>query len=99
MADASKLKLLKKTLGQAPKLEEASNNIYSPEVAPAADDYINNSIKIDGRSMRRTNRTVRLATSVTPEFDYTLRKIALENNMLLSEVLEEALKLYKSSKN
>ena len=98
MADASKLKFLKKTLGQAPKLEEASNNIYSPEVAPAS-DYINHSTRIDGRSMRRTNRTVRLATSVTPEFDYTLRKIALENNMLLSEVLEEALKLYQSSKN
>ena len=98
MADASKLKFLKKTLGQAPKLEEASNNIYSPEVAPIA-DYTNHSTRIDGRSMRRTNRTVRLATSVTPEFDYTLRKIALENNMLLSEVLEEALKLYQSSKN
>jgi hypothetical protein len=98
MADASKLKFLKKTLGQAPTLEEASNNIYSPEVAPAS-DYINHSTRIDGRSMRRTNRTVRLATSVTPEFDYTLRKIALENNMLLSEVLEEALKLYQSSKN
>jgi len=98
MADASKLKFLKKTLGQAPKLEEASNNIYSPEVAPT-DNYINHRTRIDGRSMRRTNRTVRLATSVTPEFDYTLRKIALENNMLLSEVLEEALKLYQSSKN
>jgi len=98
MADASKLKFLKKTLGHAPTLEEASDNIYSPEIAPAA-DYSNHSTRIDGRSMRRTNRTVRLATSVTPEFDYTLRKIALEKNMLLSEVLEEALKLYQLNKD
>lgn len=95
MADASQLKFLKNTLGKAPKLEEASNNIYSPEVAPAA-DHISYKPRIDGRSIRRTNRTVKLATSVTPEFDNTLREIALENNMLLSEVLEEALKLYKS---
>lgn len=94
MADASQLKFLKKTLGQAPKLEEASNNIYSPEVAPAAEN-INYKSRIDGRSIRRTNRTMKLATSVTPEFDNTLRKIAFENNMLLSEVLEEALKLYQ----
>lgn len=98
MADASKLKFLKKTLGQAPKLEEASDNIYTPETA-AFTNTISNNVRLDGRSMRRTNRTVRLATSVTPEFDYTLRKIALENNMLLSEVLEEALKLYQLSKN
>lgn len=95
MADASKLKYLKKTLGNAPKLEEASNNLYAPESAPLQES-INSYQKMDGRSMRRTNRTIRFATTVTPEFDYTLRKVASEKNMLLSEVLEEALKLYQS---
>jgi hypothetical protein len=91
MADASKLKSLRKTLGDAPKLEEASTNLSSPESAPLPPP----DLRMDGRSMRKTNRTSRLATTVTPEFDYTLRKIALEKNMLLSEVLEEALKLYQ----
>lgn len=95
MADASKLKYLKKTLGNAPTLEEASNNLHAPESAPLQAP-ITNYKRIDGRSMRRTNRTVRFATSVTPDFDYTLRKVASEKNMLLAEVLEEALKLYQS---
>lgn len=98
MADASKLKYLKKTLGSAPKIEEASNNLAAPELAPLKElqDY---SRILDGRSMRKTNRTVRFATCVTAEFDYTLRKIALEKKMLLSEVLEEALNLYKVQLN
>jgi len=93
MADASKLKSLKKTLGDVPKLNEASNNTLSPEMAPS-NSYNESYTRIDGRTMRRTNRTVRLATSVTPEFDRMLRKVAVEKNMLLAEVLEEALQFY-----
>jgi len=93
MADASKLKSLKKTLGDIPKLDEASKNTLSPETAPS-NNYNEEYTRVDGRTMRRTNRTVRLATSVTPEFDRMLRKVAIEKNMLLAEVLEEALKLY-----
>lgn len=95
MADASKLKLSKNPLGDVPKLEEASANTLAPEIAPfsnSAEDYA----MVDWRTMRRTNRTVRFATSVTPEFNHLLRKTALGRNMLLSEVLEEALKLYCS---
>jgi hypothetical protein len=93
MADASKLKnlkFLKNTLGHAP--QEPSSNVEAPETINHLE---NNDYRIDARSLRRTSRTARLATSVTPEFDNTLRKIALEKRMLLSEVLEEALKLYE----
>jgi hypothetical protein len=95
MADASKLKYLKKTLGHAPTLEQASKNLTAPELAPLQESQDYSRI-LDGRSMRKTNRTVRFATCVTVEFDHTLRKIALEKKMLLSEVLEEALRLYNS---
>lgn len=93
MADASKLKSLKTTLGKAPKIEEASENTQAPETAPS-NDYGNHYKRVDWRTMRRTNRVVRLGLSVTPEFDYMLRTIAMERNMLLVEVLEEAIKLY-----
>ena len=97
MADASKLKpvkISKKTLGQAPTIEEASNNIHSPEVAPAHNQL--EAPRLDGRSMRRSAKTARFATSITPECDQLLRKIAFENNMMLADVLEEALKVYQT---
>ena len=93
MADASKLKSLRSTLGKAPKLEEASDNTLAPEIAPS-NNHSNHYTRMDWRTMRRTNRTIRLGLSVTPEFDYMLRTIAMERNMMLVEVLEEAIKLY-----
>lgn len=96
MADASKLKpvkVSKKTLGQAPTIEEASNNIHAPEVAPANQSE---ALRLDGRSMRRSAKTSRFATSITPECDHLLRKIAFDNNMMLADVVEEALKVYQA---
>lgn len=46
--------------------------------------------------MRRTNRTVVLATLVTPEFDMRVRHLAQRDGLLLVEVLERALAVYDS---
>jgi hypothetical protein len=52
----------------------------------------------DGRSARRTGRTVQFATRVSPEFDERVRVIAEEENILLVEVLERALEAYEATR-
>jgi len=51
--------------------------------------------RMDGRTMRKTNRTLQLATKVKPEFDDALRTIALDEGILIVEVLERSLDLYQ----
>ena len=103
MADLSKLKSLKQrrsTLGEPPTPEEASPNLKAPEVAPAAPDPVADASiaqlrKLDGRSIRRTNRTVQFATRVTPEWDARIRALAQREGVLLVEILERALDCYE----
>lgn len=106
MADVSKLKKLRgrrDELGTPPTLEEASANLAAPEVAPVAPaapapertPRIAVTCKIDGRSTRKTNRTVQFATRVTPEWDARIRAIAQQEGVLLVEVLEKALAAYE----
>ena len=52
----------------------------------------------DGRSARRTGRTVQFATRVSPEFDDRVREIAEREGILLVEVLERALEAYEASR-
>lgn len=54
--------------------------------------------RLDGRSMRRTNRTVAFATRVSPDFDARIRDIALRDGLMLVEVLERALDAYEASR-
>jgi hypothetical protein len=49
----------------------------------------------DGRTLRRTGRTVTFATRVSPEFDERIRDIAEEKGLMLVEVLEQALAAYE----
>jgi hypothetical protein len=51
--------------------------------------------RVDGRSLRKTGRTVHFATKVTPDFDDEVRRIASEQGWLLCEVLEKALRALK----
>ena len=99
MADVSKLKTLKgrsSNLGEPPSLEEASNNLSAPEIVPASFPLPPVQVKkIDGRSARRTNRTVQFATRVTPEWDARIRAIAQREDKTLVEVLEKALDSYE----
>lgn len=96
MADASKLKR-KNTLGTPPPPEDASSNLRQPETAPATPPpvYVR---AFDGRSHRRTQRTLQLNLKVTPQFDALLREIADREHLLLAEVLEKALLHYQESR-
>ena len=53
--------------------------------------------RLDGRTMRRSGRTVQFATRVSPDFDERVRQIAMRDGMLLVEVLEHALDAYEQS--
>jgi hypothetical protein len=102
MADLSKLKR-RNTLGDPPPIEEASQNLQTPEtgaavIQPAALPHEEHH-RIDGRSLRKTGRTVQFATKVSLEFDDKLRRIAQRDGLLLVEVLERALDAYEEVKN
>ena len=112
MADASKLKGLRRAgLGAPPPPEEARTDLVPepPSVAPSgnqsaarsahrADPPPLHSGRMDGRTMRRSGRTVQFATRVSPEFDQRIRQIAMRDGMLLVEVLERALDTYEASR-
>ncbi len=96
MADLSKLKRKRSSLGSPPPVDEASPNLTAPETAPSPVPAPSEQFRIDGRSLRRTNRTIQFATRVTPEFDTRLRQIAARDGLLLVELLERALEAYES---
>jgi len=99
MADVSKLK--RRSLGAPPSIEEASPNLQAPESAPALTSVAVPVPfhRMDGRSARRTNRTLAFATRVSPEFDNRLREIAERDDLKLVEVLERSLEAYESFKS
>ncbi len=110
MADLSKFKR-KGTLGAPPPPSEASVNLDAPEIAPAPQVAVEppalppSAIQEraggrarDGRSARRTGRTVQFATRVSSEFDERLRAIAERDHLLLVQVLEQALDAYEAQK-
>lgn len=115
MADASKLKHLRRSgLGAPPPIEEARSDLAPvpeaaadaghPEIAKprrrgeretadrsGSELAASAESRIDGRTLRRSGRTVQFATRVSPEFDERIRQIAWRDGMLLVEVLERAL--------
>lgn len=98
MADVSKLKG-RRTLGEPPPSAEASTNLGAPEmmhrVTPETLSSLTGYERLDGRSLRRSNRVVQFATRVTPEFDRRVREIARDENLMIVEVLEKALQAYE----
>lgn len=117
MADMSKLKAMsaigrRSNLGAPPALDEASDNLAAPEVAPALAgsasvgahknlseeprEVVVPPPRRDGRSMRRSGRTIQFATRVSLEFDNKLRDVAEAEGLMLVEILERALDLYVS---
>ena len=92
MADVSKLKQKPaRRLGPPPAVNEASENLSAPEVAPVAPAPV----AAPQATLRRTGRTVTFATRVSPEFDERIRDIAEEKGLMLVEVLEQALAAYE----
>ena len=93
MADLSKLK----RLGAPPPMDEASENLHAPETAPASTPVATapTASRIDGRSLRSSGRKVQFSTRVTPEWDAEVRALAARDGIMLVEILERALELYK----
>jgi hypothetical protein len=98
----------RRTLGAPPPPEEASLNLRAPELAPPSssaaisarggEEYPTVARRgPDGRSLRRSGRTLQFATRVSPEFDARLRRVAERDHLLLVEVMEKALDLYEAS--
>lgn len=112
MADASKLKSLRRSsLGVPPPPDEARTDlaleapptaVASDEISPATRAFqrpempLPHANRMDGRTMRRSGRTVQFATRVSPDFDERIRRIAMRDGMLLVEVLEHALNAYEA---
>lgn len=103
MADISKLKKIR-GLGDPPPVEEARADLGAPPEPPAtsvvaaplpAQVAAPNPVRIDGRSLRRSGRTVHFATKVTPEFDARIRELAGQTGMLMTEILEQSLAAYE----
>jgi hypothetical protein len=110
MADLTKLKR-RSSLGAPPPLAEASPNLEAPETAPPPAAPARRMAVVrpavragegiprrDGRSARRSGRTLQFATRVSPEFDDRLRSIAERDKKLLVELLEDALEAYENSR-
>lgn len=95
MADFKRLP--RKTLPSPPSMDEATDNIQAPETAPVAKLVSLQPGRIDGRSLRRSGRTIQFATRVTPEFDRELRAAADQEGIMIVELLERALKAYKAT--
>lgn len=98
MADLSKIK---RRLPSPPKLDEASTNLREPETAPArkpakGKEPPRPAAPIDGRSLRRTGRTVQFATRVTEDFANKFRAVAMRDGVLMNELLELTLAAYEA---
>jgi hypothetical protein len=98
MVEFSKLKK-RNSLGVPPPLEEASQNLTSPEIAPVLPQAQSTPARIDGRSLRKTHRTVQFATKVTPDFDDKFRTTAARDNLIFGDLLEKMLDAYEAAKS
>lgn len=101
MADMSQLKKRANKLGTPPSEAEASTNLSAPELAPALPVVLTQDTapkRRDGRSARKTHRTLAFSTRVSPEFDNRIRDIAERDGLLLVEILELALEAYEEKK-
>lgn len=83
----------------SPSASEETTQNREAAAAPATEPTPLTAKRIDGRSARRSNRTVQFATRVTPQFDDRIRAIAQRDGLLLVEILELALEAYEETKN
>lgn len=97
MANLDKIKR-RGNLGAPPSMEEASQNLSAPEGAPVVEPLGVTHIRVDGRSLRRTNRTVQFATKVTQGFDERFRTIAERDDLGFCDLLEKCLEAYESKR-
>lgn len=91
MSDFKKLKDKKRKtrLPAPPTLDQAGNNLDEPETAPDSPGAV------DGRSLRKTDRTVPFGTRVTEEFKKKFNQVAARDGLKKVELLENALNAYE----
>lgn len=113
MADLSKLKRRRNSIGLPPPIEDASRNLSAPETAPVEviepvpvvvaasvkPIRTQTKVRIDGRTRRRSGRSLQFATRVSWEWDEKLRQIAERDGLMLVEVLERSLEAYEARKS
>lgn len=112
MVDVTKLKKVQRSkgLGTPPGPEEIAVGLAASELAPSSQEIRDVSqqavsllaeayVRRDGRSARKTNRTLPFATRVSAEFDMDIRDIADREGLKLVEVLERAIVAYKEKIN
>lgn len=83
-ADLKKKMAAARRYGQPPA--DATDNMASDPDLEAPTPQ-----RIDGRSLRRTGRTIGFSTKVTEDWDYRLKRYAARNNVLIVVALERAL--------
>lgn len=74
------------------EISSTATDVSPVEAAKSSEGYT----RRDGRSARKTNRTLAFATRVTPAFDQEIRDIAEREGLKLVEVLEKAVEAYKA---
>ena len=85
-------------MATAPEPPPVSPVLRMALVRPVKSRAGEGTMRRDGRSARRSGRTLQFATRVSPEWDDRLRTIAERDGKLLVEVLEEALDAYENSR-
>lgn len=89
MADFSNLKK-KNRLGFPPQASEIKNNLQLPESHDVTADLV------DGRTLKKTGRTHQLATRVRFDFYKKVKRLALDNDITIAELLEKAIASYEN---
>ena len=101
MANLAKIKR-RNNLGAPPSLDEASQNLTASEIVPVVETPVTRAgqvkTRIDGRTLRKTYRTVQFATKVTAEFDAKFREIAEREGLEFCVLLEKCLEAYEANK-
>ena len=88
----------------APEIAPAAPKEEPPSAtAPASKPRLESERKkayrrVDGRSLRKTGRTLQFATRITEEFDELLHKIAQRDGLKLVEVLENSVAAYEAAR-
>ena len=73
--------------------------LQRPQAAGKGQERANHGqTRLDGRSLRKSGRTVQFATKVTWDFDDRLRHIAQRDSLKLVEVLERGLDAYEAAR-
>jgi hypothetical protein len=85
-----------------PPPRATGQHVATHQILPSEHSFLptlRDTARLDGRTLRKTGRTLQLATKVSWEFDDKLRRIAQRDRKMLVEVLELALDAYEKERD